>query len=143
MNEKDKKAILSLVEKSRDAIVCAVDENGFPSAKAMFLKKHEGLFTLWFSTNTSALRTAMWQQNPKACVYLVDHKGFHGLTLTGEMEVLSDAASKEALWSVGDRIYYPKGVTDPDYSVLRFTAETGNYYHNLKKSFFNQAQWEE
>jgi len=35
------------------------------------------------------------------------------------------------LWREGDEIYYPKGVDDEDYCVLRFTAETVNYYHGL------------
>jgi general stress protein 26 len=48
--------------------------------------------------------------------------------LIGTVEVLEDAATKELIWREGDTIYYPLGVTDPDYCVLRFTAETGRYY---------------
>ena len=33
-------------------------------------------------------------------------------------------------------MYYPEGVTDPDYCVLRFTAETGRYYSNFNSEDF-------
>ena len=42
--------------------------------------------------------------------------------LRGTMEVLTDAQSKEMIWRDGDTEYYPEGVTDPDYCVLKFTA---------------------
>lgn len=136
MNARTKEAIKHLVSTSRDAIACAVDENGYPTAKTLFVRKCEGLHTFWFSTNTSAIRTAQWQADPKACIYFVDHVGFHGLMLTGTMQVCLDDESKRAIWQPGDEMYYPKGVSDPDYAVLRFTAERGNYYHGLEKALF-------
>ena len=47
------------------------------------------------------------------------------------MEVLEDAASRRLIWREGDTEYYPQGVDDPDYSVLRFTAVEGRYYSNF------------
>ena len=40
------------------------------------------------------------------------------------------------IWQEGDTMYYPEGVTDPDYCVLRFTAERGRYYSNFKTEDF-------
>ena len=56
--------------------------------------------------------------------------------LKGTMEVLEDSESKEMIWREGDTMYYPKGVTDPDYCVLRFTAVEGRYYSNFKSETF-------
>ena len=56
--------------------------------------------------------------------------------LKGIMEVLEDAESKEMIWREGDTMYYSKGVTDPDYCVLRFTAQTGRYYTNYSSEDF-------
>ena len=33
-------------------------------------------------------------------------------------------------------LYYPGGVTDPDYCVLRFTAYDGRYYANFHSEDF-------
>lgn len=45
--------------------------------------------------------------------------------------------SKQRLWREGFEKYCSLGVTDPDYSVLRFTAKTGNYYSGLKNVTFD------
>ena len=34
-------------------------------------------------------------------------------------------------------MYYPQGVTDPDYCVLKVTAEKGRYYSNFKSEDFD------
>lgn len=65
---------------------------------------------------------------------------YEGVMLKGTMEVLEDADIKEALWKVGDRIFYPKGFTDPDYCVLKFTAFEGRYYCDLKTESFVIAE---
>ncbi len=131
-----KNDIIKLVERSRDAIVCSIDENGYPNAKTMFRAKNEGLHTFWFSTNTSAIRTGHWLQRPKASIYFMDANDFHGLMLTGQMQVYQDNETKLAFWKQGDEQYYPLGPTDPDYCILRFTADKGNYYHGLAKQLF-------
>lgn len=52
------------------------------------------------------------------------------------MEVLQDTQSKEMIWHDGDEMYYPKGVTDPDYCVLKFTAQSGRLCSNFKSENF-------
>ena len=87
----------------------------------------------WFSTNTSSERVRQYRENSRACVYFYEQKPlrWQGVMLVGEMEVLEDAAVKEEVWRMRDRMYYPKGVTDPDFFVLKFTARRGKYYCNL------------
>jgi general stress protein 26 len=119
--------------------VCLVGtngDNGFPNIKAMFSLKHKGLKHVWFSTNTSSKRVQQLRKDNRACLYYMDDKDFKGLMLTGTMEILQDSKTKKMLWSEGNEKYYPLGVTDPDYSVLRFTAKTGNYYHRLSNVTF-------
>ncbi|MDF2872294.1 MAG: hypothetical protein K0R05_3869 [Anaerocolumna sp.] len=137
MEKEVRESIIKLIENSRDAIVSSIDEAGYPNAKAMFRLKNEGLETFWFSTNTSSIRVSHWAACSKASIYFLDAEGFHGLMLTGEMEVCSDAETKLAFWKQGDEMYYSKGPTDPDYSILKFTAAKGNYYHGLRRHLFS------
>ena len=141
MEQKSKAAIMRLANKSRDAIVCSVDEDGFPTAKTMFRCENDGLNTFWFSTNTSAIRTGHFRKNPKSCIYFVDAIGFHGVSLTGSMRVHDDEDIKRRFWRKGDEKYYPLGPTDPDYCILEFTAQKGNYYHRLQKHLFDVADF--
>ncbi len=120
---------LELADRADTAMLGTNGDNGYPNTKAMLKMENEGLKVSWFSTNTSSQRVSQLTRDKRACVYLVDTKAFEGLMLVGEVEVLSDAESRQRIWGEGFERYYPKGVNDPDYSVLRFTSRWCNYYH--------------
>lgn len=131
------KTLWNLIDYQSVSFVGSIDEDGFPNMKAMFSpRKREGIKEFWFTTNTSSLRARQYNKNPKACVYFFDKRFFRGVMLIGTMEVLEDSKSKEMIWRDGDTMYYPQGVTDPDYCVLKFTALSGRYYHSFKSESF-------
>jgi general stress protein 26 len=127
---------LALASRSDIAMLGTNGDNGYPNIKAMIKMENEGLNRIWFSTNTSSKRVGQLIRNSKACVYFVDFEQWMGLILVGDVEVLQDMESRQRLWREGFERYYPLGVTDPDYSVLRFTAQWGNYYHALSNVTF-------
>lgn len=127
----------NLIDKQGISFIASVDQEGFPNVKAMLPpRKHEGIKVFYFTTNTSSMRVAQYRANPKACIYFCDRRFFRGAMLKGTMEVLEDQKSKEMIWREGDTMYYSKGVTDPDYCVLRFTAQSGRYYTNFSSQNF-------
>jgi general stress protein 26 len=131
------KTIAGIIDKCKTALIGSIDRDGFPNTKAMLApREREGIEILWFTTNTSSMRAAQYRENPKACVYFFDPRFFRGVMLRGTMEVLEDAARKERIWRDGYTTYYPGGVTDPDYCVLRFTASDGRYYSNFRSENF-------
>jgi general stress protein 26 len=126
-----------LIDKQATAFVASVDADGYPNLKAMLApRRREGIREFWFTTNTSSLRVAQYRANPLAAIYFMDRRFFRGVMLRGRMAVCEDAAAKESAWREGDTQYYPLGVTDPDYCVLRFTAENGRYYSNFSSKDF-------
>ena len=136
------KEAISLVKRSRFAMLGTNGEDGYPNIKAMFnmnnIQKIEtdSIKTIWFGTNTSSRRVAQLKRDSRACVYFADFDQFKGLMLVGNAEVLQDIESKRLLWNEDSKRYHPIGVTDPDYTVLRFTALWGNYYHALSNLTF-------
>ena len=133
-----RKTIGNLIDRQSTAFIGSVSAEGFPNVKAMLApRKRIGLKTMYFTGNTSSMRAAQYRNDPKACVYFCDRRFFRGVMLTGTMEVLEDSESREMIWQEGDTMYYPLGVTDPDYCVLRFTAESGRYYSNFKSEDFS------
>lgn len=126
-----------VVTNQKIAFISSIDEDGFPNTKAMLApRKIEELKTFYFTTNTSSRRVSQFRKNPKACIYFCDANLFKGVMFIGSIEVLEDNESKEMIWREGDDFYYSKGVTDPDYCVLRFTAIKGRYYYNLETQDF-------
>lgn len=132
--------ITKFIDKQRVSFICSIDENNYPNMKAMLKpRKRSGLKEFYFSTNTSSMRVKQYINNPNASIYFY-HKGlikYVGVMLKGKMEVLTDPESKQMIWKKGDTMYYKKGITDPDYCVLKFTAESGRFYSDLKTENFD------
>jgi len=132
------KTIGNMIDKCKVSFIGSIDDDGFPNMKAMLPPRfRDGIKTFLFSTNTSSKRVAEFRKNNKANIYFYDGRFFRGVMLLGTMEVLEDSESKKKIWQDGDTLYYPKGVDDLDYCVLRFTAQNGRYYSNFKSENFN------
>lgn len=136
---KTRKQMMEFIQKQKTAFIGSVDEDGFPNMKAMLAPRKIESNCFYFSTNTSAMRTRQYENNPKASIYFYNRGRFkyEGVMLTGTMEVLQDDDIKREIWQIGDTMYYKKGVTDPDYCVLKFTAMKGRHYCNFKSESFN------
>ena len=135
----DLKKIEKFIDKQKVSFISSIDDENYPNVKAMLKpRKRKGLKEFYFSTNTSSMRVKQYQSNSNASIYFC-HKGlvkYVGVMLKGKMEVLTNQETKNMLWQTGDTMFYKKGVTDPDYCVLKFTAISGRYYCDLKTESF-------
>lgn len=132
------KTVGNIIDKAKTIIVSYIDDEGYPISKAMLaVRERDGIKVIYLSTNASSNKVKYFRNHPKASLYFYDTRFFRGVSLLGEMEVLETKEAKEKLWRTGDTMYYPLGVTDPDYCVLKFTAVKGRYYSNFKSEDFN------
>ncbi len=135
------KTIGNLIDKSAIAFLCYIDAEGFPMTRAMLRPRlRKGIRELWFSTNTSSQKVAAFQRDSRASVYFVDRRFFRGVSLAGTVEVLETLEAKQTIWQEGDTLYYPAGVNDPDYCVVKFTASKGRYYSKFQSEDFEITQ---
>ena len=122
LGERIKNAVeksLELVKRSNIAMVGTIGEDGFPNIKAMLSDVNNGLREIWFSTNTSSIKVAHVRANPRVNAYYCHPKIFHGLMLSGDMQIVDDVKLRHSLWEEGWERYYSAGMDDPDYTVLR------------------------
>jgi len=131
MNDNFKSEIRTLRDNSKVAYIASINEAGHPQIKCMLVLEHDSMNVQYFSTNLSSKRAQQFLINPKSSVYYCNEAQFKGALFTGMMQVCNDHDTKALLWREGFEIYYPKGVDDEDYCVLKFTADTVNYYHGL------------
>lgn len=132
--------ITALIRRQRVAFIASIDKKGFPNQKAMLRpRKRNDLKEFYFQTSLSSMRVTQYRDNPRASIYFY-HKGiikYEGIMLTGTMEILEDAIIKRELWHNGDIRFYPDGVSSTDYCILKFTAQEGRYYCNMKSESFS------
>ncbi|MDR0769803.1 MAG: pyridoxamine 5'-phosphate oxidase family protein [Burkholderiales bacterium] len=121
-----------LIERAATAVFSSIDSDGFPNTRALLPPRaREGLKHFYFTTNTSSCKAAHLAVNPKACLYFYDASRFIGVMLIGTAAIVRDEASLALVWRKGDEQYYPQGIDDPDYAVLKFTAHTLRYYSDF------------
>ncbi len=120
--------------KQKTAFIASINEEGYPVIRAMLAPRKIENGEMYFSTNTSSNKIKQYLANNKACVYFYKRGKikYQGLTLIGEMEVCTDQETKDDIWRFGDKMVYKQGVTEPDYCVLKFKCESGEYYCDLK-----------
>lgn len=111
----DLSKIEKFIDRQRVSFICSVDSEGFPNVRAMLKpRKRISLRKFYFSTNTSSAKVQQYRHNSKASIYFY-HKGL--IKYTGVM-------------------HYKEGKTDPNYCVLKFIAESGRYYLDLRTKDF-------
>ncbi|WP_295581588.1 pyridoxamine 5'-phosphate oxidase family protein [uncultured Oscillibacter sp.] len=126
-----------MADRAKRVYLSYLDDEGFPTTRAMLApRERTGIRTFWLTTNTSSRKVAAFRKDPRAGLYLVDTRFFRGVSLSGTVEVLETAEARARIWREGDTMYYPLGVTDPDYCVLKFTARRGRYYSNFQSVDF-------
>lgn len=52
--------------------------------------------------------------------------------LMGTMEIVEDMELKKAFWHEGWKVFFPKGLEDLDYTLLRLKPELAKGYHNME-----------
>lgn len=75
-------------------------------------------FTCYFTTSVASGKVRDMRSNPRVAAYYCDPSRVHGVTVSGDAEVLADPELKAALWSDDWRVYW-SGPDDPDYVVVR------------------------
>jgi general stress protein 26 len=56
--------------------------------------------------------------------------------LGGSVEIVDDKELKKTIWLDWWTRYYPEGVEDPDYTLLRLEPKNTRYYHKLNHAKF-------
>ena len=148
--EEIKRASLELLDSAEAAYVTTIDGDGRPQTRCMFnlrnkntfpklieiFNEHQEDFMIYFSTNTSSEKVMQIRKNPTVCVYYCRPEDFHGMMLSGDMEIVDDPKVKEALWHDGWERYYPTGPHDPDHTVLRLRpAKAKGWYKGRAFAF--------
>ncbi|WP_432663983.1 pyridoxamine 5'-phosphate oxidase family protein [Wukongibacter baidiensis] len=123
MNDKLLKKAAKLMSEAETATLSSIDENGYPRAVEMSNAKTESLNVIYFSTGTDSRKVKHYKTNPKAGVSYNN-----GISLIGEIEIVEDEEIKKELWQDWYIKHFPKGVTDPNYCVLRFTSKEAVIY---------------
>lgn len=122
--------IAKMIDHQDVCFLSFINADGFPTTRTMLNpRKRQGIKEFYLTTNTKSQKVHSLLQNPKAGLYFYDRPLYRGVAFTGTVEVMSDQSIKNEVWRDMDTIFYENN-TDPDYCVLKFTAEAARYYQD-------------
>ena len=120
---------LKLAKNKKAFLSSLCTDNKIKIKRLMTVSKRINLKTYYFSLKYSDILTNEFIKNSKACIHFNDGIFSKGLMLEGNIEILNDMENKELIWNNGmEKIYKNGGINDPDYCVIKFTANYGNIY---------------
>ncbi|WP_169307215.1 pyridoxamine 5'-phosphate oxidase family protein [Chitiniphilus eburneus] len=141
-SEARQRALVLVDKPSIVMMLGTVDAQGAPEIKAMVKMRNDGLRRYWFCSNTSTRRAEVLKHNGRSCLYAYEYAPdaeplvCRGVMLAGTAELSWDDDLRRSLWQDFMTLYYPQGPLDPDFVVVQFTAERGNYYEGLENADF-------
>ncbi len=130
MNTKLIERSARLLSQCNVCTVASVSEQGYPRICVLMPLRATGIREFWFSTGASGTKVRHFKNNRKAGVTF--YNGGDSVTLTGEMEIVTDKDVKDALWeqhaAVLERHFPNGGKGDPEYCILHFVANETTVY---------------
>lgn len=84
--------------------------------------------TLWFITDKRSRKVAAIESGAKTTLLFQNDKNGDYLHLSGRAAVVDDRQKLEELYSTLQRTWFPKGLDDPDITLVRFDAEEASYW---------------
>lgn len=140
-------AALEQQRKPELVMVGTIDENGFPQIRVMSnlrnpshaASKLAGAndFSAYAVTNADTEKLRHLAKNPRMSMYYQSEA--QGLLLMGKTEVLTDAASRNAVWDDAFKKLGYSGKDDAKLVVLRFTPERGKFYYKGRQNHLTFA----
>ncbi|HUU78465.1 MAG TPA: pyridoxamine 5'-phosphate oxidase family protein [candidate division Zixibacteria bacterium] len=148
MTEKDVKEIASeIMLKTKAGYLATIDSDGFPQIRAIdnlrcpdrflhasqVLGKLDDKLSIYISTNTSSEKIQHITKNKTVAVYFSLPDEFKGIMLQGIVEIIDDLEFKKEIWCEGWELFFPKGYTDPDFTILRIKPKYLKSWYQVGK----------
>ena len=98
-------------------VLALIDTDGYPTAATISPSKIDGIRRITFCTGTGSSWAKRIEKCARASVCFNSPE--YNITLVGDIEVLTDLATKKEMWYEGMGHYF-SGPEDPNFCVLQF-----------------------
>lgn len=129
---KDEDKASWIIDRCGYVTLSTIDEQGFPRPVAIDVIQHDGIRVIWMTTYRNSAKAMHIFSNPKAGISFV--READSISLTGTAEVITEKDMLRLYWKDFFIHYYPDGVDDENYCLIRFSAKTAKLWIDGKSS---------
>lgn len=94
-------------------------EKKFPQQSKVFSEHEDDPLVSYISTNTSSAKINQLDSDTIVALYYCMPDEYRGVMIRGKVEVCEGYELKKKTWLDSLVQYYPKGYTDPDYTLMK------------------------
>jgi general stress protein 26 len=118
--------VAGLLKDFRFAMLTTVDEMGKLVAHPLTVQEREFDGDLWFIIGRNASAVTHIALNPSVGVSLSSNDSW--VSLSGTADLVDDHAKLEELWNGAVEAWFPEGPSDPNVTLLKFSADSAEYW---------------
>ena len=103
------------------------NDSGHLRARPMAASQSKFDGTVWFFTKADSHKVEEGVDH-QVGVTFADAGQQNDVSLSGKAELVQDKTTIKAHWSEAVRVWFPKGMEDPNIALLKVTVESGEYW---------------
>ncbi len=103
-------------------VLALIDIDGYPTAATISPTEVNGIEQVYFCTGTESNWAKRISSCSRASVCFNSASEVYNITLVGDIEVITDLATKREMWYAGMGHYF-SGPEDPSFCVLKFMTK--------------------
>lgn len=116
-----KEQAAAMLQRCEVVTLSSINKDGYPRPVPISKIHAESFNEIWMATGKNSVKTKDFSVNPKAGLSF--YEAGNSIAMTGTVEIMTDKATKEKFWQDWFINHFPKGVSDPNYVLLKFTGQ--------------------
>lgn len=120
--------IQEIIDSIEVGMLTTMQDDGDHKSRPMQTQKLDANGNLWFLTSRSSHKTEELQKHPSVNVAYADTDAQSYVSVVGKASIVDDPAVKKDLWSPIAKAWFPKGLEDPDLTVLKVSIKSAEYW---------------
>lgn len=126
--------LAKLIEGIDIAMLTTVEDDGCLRSRPMATQQSEFDGDLWFFTGANSPKIRELEHDGHVCLSYSSPKDNRFVSISGKAEVVRDRAKAEELWKPAYRAWFPKGLEDPDLTLLKVTVQHAEYWDTASRA---------
>ncbi|WP_337175729.1 pyridoxamine 5'-phosphate oxidase family protein [Paludisphaera sp.] len=125
------KKVAMMIRGIKVAMLTTVAPDGSLHSRPMATQEVDFDGALWFFTKASSPKVDEIREGSEVNVAYSSPEDHRYVSLSGRAAIVRDPAKARELWNPAYRIWFSKGVDDPDLALLRVDVHIGQYWDML------------
>lgn len=126
-----------LIKGIRIAMLTTAETDGTLRSRPMGTQQTEFDGDLWFFTGKSSPKVAEIQRDQNVNVSYADPGDNRYVSVSGRAELIDDKAKEKELWNPFVKVWFPKGLHDPELTLLKIRVESAEYWDAPSSTMVN------